>query len=94
MSIQFEPTGGYPPLYRKEDIAVNKKITETRGFGNTSIVKISDIMNYQKKTKFLSAFGTEDEDGAVGGSDTVGGDDADMRFPELYESPYNYTGIK
>lgn len=79
--MQFEPTGGYPPLYRKEDVTkADKTIAETRGFGNTSIVKISDIMNYQKKTKFLSAFGTEEEDGVM--------------FKELYESPHNYTGIK
>ena len=83
-TTSFEPTGGYPPLYRKEDTTVDKKVTETRGFSG-SIVKISDIMNYQKKTKFLSAFGTEDEDGV----NTV-----ELGFPELYESPQKYTGIK
>lgn len=80
--MQFEPVGGYPPLYRKDDANTDKKIPETRGYGNTSIVKISDIMNYQKKTKFLSAFGTEDEDGG------------DFMFPELYETPHKYSGVK
>jgi hypothetical protein len=62
--MEFEPMGGFPPIIRIDDAKVSEKTLESRGFGTTNIVSISNIMDSKKKENLFIAFGSEDEDGA------------------------------
>ncbi len=68
--MQFEPTGGYPPIIRIDESKISGKTLESRGFATTNIVSINNIMDSKKKENLFIAFGTEEEDGVdflVGG---------------------------
>jgi len=78
--MQFEPLGGFPPLIRVEDIKPTKT-SETRGFGTTNIVSISNIMDSKKKENLFIAFGSEDEDGN------------DLLVSGLFDNPHDYNRI-
>ena len=62
--MAFEPKGGFPSLIREDDIPITEQTLESRGFGTTNIVNISNIMENKKKENLFIAFGSEEEDGA------------------------------
>lgn len=61
--MNFIPIGGFPPMVRANNNQINNQILNTRGFSNTNIVSIADIMNSKKKENLFIAFGSEDENG-------------------------------
>ena len=60
--------GGFPPLVRKSDKRIEKKVLETRGYsGKDKIASIAEIMNTRKKQTLFLAFGNQDQDELGGG---------------------------
>jgi len=62
--MQFKPLGGFPPIYRIDDVKANEKTKtlEARGFTGSNIVSIDNILKSKKKEAFITF---ENEEGGA-----------------------------
>jgi len=62
--MQFKPLGGFPPIYRIDDIKPTEatKTLESRGFTGSNIVSIDNILKSKKKEAFITF---ENEEGGA-----------------------------